>query len=115
MECGYPPRNNQPIAGHPSEWMIMRDMLSAGIAIYDEYPDMYNHVITMLYRDYIPARNYFYEGQNYHQARIMYMSVLPATSFLCGFWIRWEPVAFTALRRDLCFTTLSTVGVPTEC
>ena len=24
MECGYPPRNNQPIAGHPSEWMIMR-------------------------------------------------------------------------------------------
>ena len=67
MECGYPPRNNQPIAGHPSEWMIMRDMLSAGIAIYDEYPDMYNHVITMLYRDYIPARNYFYEGQNYHQ------------------------------------------------
>ena len=48
MECGYPPRNNQPIAGHPSEWMIMRDMLSAGIAIYDEYPDMYNHVITML-------------------------------------------------------------------
>ena len=67
MECGYPPRNNQPIAGHPSEWMIMRDMLSAGIAIYDEYPDMYNHVITMLYHDYIPARNYFYEGQNYHQ------------------------------------------------
>lgn len=67
MECGYPPRNNQPIAGHPSEWMIMRDMLSAGIAIYDEYPDMYNHVITMLYRDYIPARNYFYGGQNYHQ------------------------------------------------
>ena len=67
MECGYPPRNNQPIAGHPSEWMIMRDMLSAGIAIYDEYPDMYNHVITMLYRDYIPVRNYFYGGQNYHQ------------------------------------------------
>ena len=67
MECGYPPRNNQPIAGHPSEWMILRDMLSAGIAIYDEYPDMYNYVITMLYRDYIPVRNYIYAGQNYHQ------------------------------------------------
>ena len=67
MECGYPPRNNQPIAGHPSEWMVLRDMLSAGIAIYDEYPDMYNHVITMLYRDYLPVRNYIYAGQNYHQ------------------------------------------------
>ena len=32
MECGYPPRNNEPIAGHSSEWMILRDMLSAGIA-----------------------------------------------------------------------------------
>lgn len=67
MECGYPPRDDQPIAGHPSEWMILRDMLSAGIAIYDEYPDMYNHVITMLYRKYIPARNYVYAGHNYHQ------------------------------------------------
>lgn len=67
MECGYPPRDNQPISGHPSEWMIMRDLLSAGIAIYDEYPDMYNHVIKMLFRDYIPARNFFYEGHNYHQ------------------------------------------------
>ena len=36
MECGYPPHNREPIAGHSSEWMIMRDMLSAGIAIYDE-------------------------------------------------------------------------------
>lgn len=67
MECGYPPRDNQPIAGHPSEWMIMRDMLSAGIAIYDEYPDMYNYVIRMMFKDYIPVRNYFYAGHNYHQ------------------------------------------------
>lgn len=67
MECGYPPHNNEPIAGHSSEWMIMRDMLSAGIAIYDEYPDMYNYVIKMFYKDYIPVRNYVYSGHNYHQ------------------------------------------------
>lgn len=67
MECGYPPCDNQPISGHPSEWMIMRDMLSAGIAIYDEYPDMYNYVIKMLFKYYIPVRNYFYAGHNYHQ------------------------------------------------
>lgn len=67
MECGYPPKNTEPIAGHSSEWMVMRDMLSAGIAIYDEYPDMYNHVISMMYKDYIPVRNYIYAGHNYHQ------------------------------------------------
>ena len=67
MECHYPPKRTEPIAGHSSEWMILRDMLSCAIAIYDEYPDMYNYVITMLYQDYIPVRNYTYRGQNYHQ------------------------------------------------
>lgn len=67
MECGYPPRNREPIAGHSSEWMILRDMLSAGIAIYDEYPDMYNYVIKMMFKDYVPVRNYIYAGHNYHQ------------------------------------------------
>ena len=67
MECGYPPKNTEPIAGHSSEWMVLRDMLSAGIAIYDEYPDMYNHVVSMIYKDYIPARNFIYSGHNYHQ------------------------------------------------
>lgn len=67
MECGYPPKDTEPIAGHSSEWMILRDMLSAGIAIYDEYPDMYNYVITMMFRDYIPARNFIYSGHSYHQ------------------------------------------------
>lgn len=67
MECGYPPKRTEPIAGHSSEWMILRDMLSCGIAIYDEYPDMYNHVIKMIFEDYIPVRNYTYAGQNYHQ------------------------------------------------
>ena len=67
MECGYPPKNTEPIAGHSSEWMVLRDMLSAGIAVYDEYPDMYNYVVTMMYKDYIPARNFIYSGHNYHQ------------------------------------------------
>lgn len=67
MECGYPPKNTEPIAGHSSEWMVLRDMLSAGIAIYDEYPDMYNYVVKMMYEDYIPVRNFIYSGHNYHQ------------------------------------------------
>ena len=67
MESGYPPKNTEPIAGHLSEWMVLRDMLSAGIAVYDEYPDMYNYVVSMMYKDYIPVRNFIYAGHNYHQ------------------------------------------------
>lgn len=67
MECHYPPKNNEPICGHSSEWMILRDMLSCGIAIYDEYPDMYNYVVKMLFKDYVPVRNFTYKGANYHQ------------------------------------------------
>lgn len=67
MECHYPPKRTESVAGHLSEWMILRDMLSCGIAIYDEYPDMYNYVIKMIFEDYIPARNFTYAGHNYHQ------------------------------------------------
>ena len=67
MECHYPPKNNEPICGHSSEWMVLRDMLSCGIAIYDEYPEMYDHVVKMLFKDYIPVRNFTYKGMNYHQ------------------------------------------------
>ena len=67
MECGYPPKKTEPIAGHSSEWMILRDMLSAGIAIYDEYPYMYEYAAGMILSDYVPVRNFIYSGHNYHQ------------------------------------------------
>lgn len=67
MECGYPPKNTECVAGHGSEWMILRDMLSAGIAIYDEYPDMFNYVRDLFEKYYIEPRNYIYKGENYHQ------------------------------------------------
>lgn len=67
MECHYPPKTTESVAGHGSEWMILRDMLSCGIAIYDEYPEMYEIVAKMIFRDYVPVRNYIYAGHNYHQ------------------------------------------------
>lgn len=67
MESGYPPNRQNAITGHSSEWMIMRDMLSAGIAIYDEYPEMYNLVAGRFFKELLPARNWFYPGRNYHQ------------------------------------------------
>ena len=85
MECGYPPKRNEYLAGHGSEWMILRDMLSAGIAVYDEYPDMYGYVRQMLQEDYIPIRNYTYKGLNYHQGT-SYANVRLSNDFI-SLWI----------------------------
>jgi heparin/heparan-sulfate lyase len=67
QECGYPPTQQGSVTGHSSEAMIMRDMLSAGIAIYDEFPEMYRLAAGRFFREHLPARNWFYNGHAYHQ------------------------------------------------
>ncbi|NLH41877.1 MAG: heparinase [Planctomycetes bacterium] len=67
QECGYPPTRQGSVTGHSSEAMIMRDMLSAGIAIYDEHPEMYRLAAGRFFREHLPARNWFYPGHAYHQ------------------------------------------------
>ena len=67
METGYPPYNGSYLTGHGSEWMIMRDMLSAGIAIYDEFPEMYRHAANRFFQGHLPARNFWYAGHAFHQ------------------------------------------------
>ena len=67
LECGYPPTRQGAVTGHGSEWMVMRDLLSAGIAVYDEFPQMYVLTATRLFREHIPARNFWYKGHAFHQ------------------------------------------------
>jgi hypothetical protein len=67
QECGYPPTGQGSVTGHASEAMIMRDMISAGIALYDEYPDMYRLAAGRFFREHLPVRNWFHPGQAYHQ------------------------------------------------
>ncbi|MFH1718825.1 MAG: heparin/heparin-sulfate lyase HepB [Planctomycetota bacterium] len=67
QECGYPPIRQGSVTGHSSEAMIMRDMLSAGIAIYDEFPEMYRLAAGRFFREHLPVRNWFYDGHAYHQ------------------------------------------------
>lgn len=67
LESGYPPVRQGSVTGHSSEAMIMRDMLSAGIAIYDEFPEMYDLAAGRFFREHLPARNWLYAGHAYHQ------------------------------------------------
>jgi heparin/heparan-sulfate lyase len=67
MECGYPPAGQSSITGHAGEAQIMRDLFSAGIAIYDEFPEMYEVSAERFFKEHLPARNWFYSGHAYHQ------------------------------------------------
>jgi heparin/heparan-sulfate lyase len=67
QECGYPPNRGGSVTGHASEAMLMRDLLSAGIAIYDEFPEMYELAAGRFFREHLPARNWLYNGHAYHQ------------------------------------------------
>jgi len=62
-ECGYPPHGKNLISGHPAEAMIMRDMLSAAIAIYDEHPDMYETIATLFFGRMLKPRNWIFRGR----------------------------------------------------
>lgn len=83
LECGYPPVKQTSVTGHSSEWMIMRDLLSASIAIYDEFPEMYELTAKRIFKEHIPVRDWFYSGHAYHQGsgynRVRYSADLFAT------------------------------------
>jgi hypothetical protein len=67
LETGYPPVPQSTVTSHSGEAMLIRDMLGAGIAIYDEKPDMYNLVCDIFFTDMVPARNYIYQSHTHHQ------------------------------------------------
>ncbi len=67
MESGWPPTAQGSINGHSCEAMIMKDLLSFGIAIYDEFPDIYNFVAGRLFNEFVEPRNYWYQSHSYHE------------------------------------------------
>ena len=58
MEVGCPPAKEGAIAHHTVECQILRSYLSLGIAVYDEYPEIYEFVAGRLYSDIVPAQNF---------------------------------------------------------
>ncbi len=80
-EMTYPPAlthgsNN----GHISEAEVFLGLLSAALAFYDEYPDMYSVIGGKLFHESIDARNFYYEIGNHTQGS-NYMSVRMANEF----------------------------------
>lgn len=78
MEVGWPPVKQGNVTGHATEGQLFRDLLGAGVAMYDEDPYIYNTVAGRLLDELIPSRNlsynstFFSEGQAYGSFRYFY-------------------------------------------
>lgn len=67
MEIKWPPSAQGAVVGHGGETQLQRDLLSFGVATYDEYPDIYNYIGGRYLSEYIQPRNYWYQSHSYHQ------------------------------------------------
>ena len=67
MEASYPPFRQEFIVTHTAEMEVMMYQLSAGVAIYDEHPEMYWICAGRFLQEALPVRNWIYLGHAYHQ------------------------------------------------
>lgn len=85
-EFGYPPKMAELAynIGHSSESDFMKFQLAFAIAIYDEYPDLYNIVGGRILNEFVPTKNYIYKdslsdptGSYYGGSRSLYEFFMP--------------------------------------
>ena len=75
LEVGFPPVKEGAVVGHAGEANIFRDLLAAGVAMYDEDPEIYRVTAKRLFEEHLPARNFFYpsgwhnQGSSYGHVR----------------------------------------------
>ncbi|SFB14480.1 Chitinase A, N-terminal domain [Cohnella sp. OV330] len=70
LEMGYPPPSSVPaVESHYSEDQLLKNLLAAGVAVYDEDPghEIYNNAAVLLMNQYVPVRNFWYESGMHHQ------------------------------------------------
>ena len=54
-------------SGHACESEFLKCELAFGIAVYDEYPDIFNIVGGRIFNEYVPAKNFLYENGSFNQ------------------------------------------------
>lgn len=76
QKIGYPPTKMGAVTGHGTEGPLLRDLLAPAIAMYDEYPSIYENTAGRLYAEYVPAKKFLYrahmsemQGQGYTNYR----------------------------------------------
>jgi len=66
---GYPPTPHKlnPIQSHDSEGCIMSNLLPAGLAVYDEDPELYELAARIFFELYVDVRDFYYQAHAHHQ------------------------------------------------
>ena len=78
MEIKWPRLAQGSVTGHGTEAQLLRDMLSCGIAVYDENPEIYKRAAGRIFAEFIPVQNYWYpsghhsQGSSYGHYRYMW-------------------------------------------
>ncbi|MGC1243681.1 MAG: heparin/heparin-sulfate lyase HepB [Chryseosolibacter sp.] len=67
LEVQWPQLVQGSVTGHGSEAQLARDMLSCGVATYDEKPEIYNLAAGRIMAEFVPARKFFYPAAYHHQ------------------------------------------------
>ena len=71
MSVGYPPclydssKNEYKVgavSGHGSERQVLRDYLAAAIAFYGDNNSWWNYIAKLVYSEYVPVRNYYFQS-----------------------------------------------------
>ena len=68
MSVGFPPYSDPnrnkvgAISGHGSERQVLRDYLSVAIAFYGDNNSWWNYIGKLVYSEYVPVRNYYFQS-----------------------------------------------------
>lgn len=67
LEIGYPPADDNAVTGHSGEAQLLRDLLSFGVAVYDECDDIYKYCAGKIIDEFVEPRNSFAQAHMHYQ------------------------------------------------
>lgn len=82
MEVGWPPVQQGNITGHGPEGQILRDIMCAAIAMYDEKPEMYQLAAGRFFSRMVENKRFMYPAHMHHQG-----------SHYANYRFQWEMLA----------------------
>ncbi len=96
MEIGWPPVRQSDITSHAGEAQLLRDLLSAGIAVYDSDPKIYDYSARRFFAGMVPAREFFFKSHRHHQG--------DSYGTYRFSWAVWAAVIFERMSGKLVFS-----------
>jgi len=67
LEVGWPPVKQGNVVGHGPEGQLMRDLMSAAIAMYDEHPELYRAVAGRFFSGMVENKKFMYASHMHPQ------------------------------------------------